>query len=54
MRRKSREDANPTTSDLQVPEGLESNFKNKLGGLCDLSGRAAAGIYGSRHELEFK
>lgn len=53
-RRKSREDAIPTTSDLQVPEELESNFKNKLAGLCDLSGTAAAGIYGNRHELEFK
>lgn len=42
--RESRGGCSPSASDLQVPKGHESNFKNKLEGLCDLGSRAATGI----------
>lgn len=42
--KESRGDAHPSASDLQVPKGHKSNFKNKLEGLCDLGSRAATGI----------
>lgn len=45
---KSRGDANPAVSDLRVPEGHVSNFKNKLQGLCNLCSRAATGISSDR------
>lgn len=38
-------DTHPAASDLQVPKGHESDFKNKLEGLCDLGSRAAEGIF---------
>lgn len=44
----SRGDAHPAASDLQVPKGHESNFKNKLEGVCDLGSRAATGISSNR------
>ncbi len=46
--KESRGDAHPAASDLQVPQGHESNFKNKLEGVCDLGSRAATGISSNR------
>lgn len=52
--RKCRNDSNPTSSDLQVPKGHKSNFKNKLKGLCDSDSRAATGISSNRLKWECK
>lgn len=49
--KESRRDAQPAATDLHVPKGHESNFKNKVEGLCD--NRAATGISRNRFKWEF-
>lgn len=51
--KESRRDAQPSATDLQVPKGHESNFKNKVERRCDLGIRAATGISSNRLKWEF-